>query len=145
MRNTFILLLMLRVFCSEVNAQKLSNAKIVGKWQFSQITLMSPKQGYIPSFEAQETNLMRLSMANYAFNEDGSVALAEEYTKKTGITKATWKVNADQTGLDITYHFSEESAKNPETLPWKVENVTATDLSLKLQKMIVVKFKKAAK
>ena len=145
MKNSLILFVMLQFFCSEVNAQKLSNSKVLGKWQFAQITLVSPKQGYIPSFETQETNLMRLSMANYTFNEDGSVVLAEEYTKKTGIVKATWKLNADQTGLDITYYFSEESAKNPETLPWKVENVTATDLSLKLQKIFVVKFKKTGK
>lgn len=145
MRNTLILFVMIQFFCSEVNAQKLNNAKILGKWQFVQITLVSPKQGYIPSFETQEANLMRMSMTNYTFNEDGSALLTEEYTKKTGITKATWKLNADQTGLDITYQFSEESGKKDETLPWKVETVTATDLSLKLQKMFIVRFKKVVK
>jgi len=151
MKKQLMLFVVLQLFIAATFAQKVTSAKIVGKWQFAQMALVSPKAGFIPTLGEKEAGLMRICMANYTFNEDGSIVLTEEYITKTGITKATWKLNADQTGIDITYFFTIDAELYPsnknasETFPWKAESVTATDLTLMLHRMFMVKLKKAVK
>ncbi|MBK6520829.1 MAG: hypothetical protein KBG47_01965 [Bacteroidia bacterium] len=151
MKNRSLLFVVLQLMFVATFAQKITNAKIVGKWQFTQMALVSPKQGFIPTLGEKEAGLMRICMANYTFNEDGSVVLSEEYITKTGVNKTTWKLNADQTGIDITYYFTIDPVQYPanknekETFPWKIESVTATDLSLIMHRMFMVKLKKATK
>ena len=148
MKNRSVLFILFQLIFVATYAQKIASAKLIGKWQFAQAAIVSPKVGYIPTFKEKETGLMRICMANYTFNADGSIGLSDEYMTKTGITKASWKLNNEQTGLDITYHFTIDEALYPtnrnstETLPWKIESVTASDLSLSLLGMFVIKFKK---
>lgn len=151
MKNRLLLFVALQLMFAVTFAQKITSAKIVGKWQFTQMAIVSPKEGFIPTLGEKEAGLMRICMANYTFNADGSVVLSEDYITKTGVNKATWKLSADQTGVDITYNFTIDAVLYPanknstETFPWKVESVSNTDLSLKLHRMFVVKFKKAVK
>ena len=142
MKTRSILFIVLQLIFVTAFAQKITNSKIIGKWQFTQMALVSPKEGFIPTLGEKEAGLMRICMANYTFNEDGSIVLSDEYITKTGVNKATWKLNADQTGIDITYYFTIDASLYPanknstETFPWKIESVTNTDLSLKLHKCL---------
>jgi len=129
------------------NAQNISD-QLLGNWRFVDVTLISPKKGYIPTMKEQEINLLKLSMANYWFKKDYTIVLDAKYMERTGITEATWELDPESKTIMITYVFSEDSelnkgnSSNKSPLPWTIDEITDEKLVLNLMDMYVVSFEK---
>lgn len=44
--------------------------QILGEWKFHEITLRTPKDGFLVHIAEQEVNIIKLLIANYTFNKD---------------------------------------------------------------------------
>ena len=138
--------LLLNLIALSLSAQKTINTKsVIGTWYFEQITMISPQVGYIPTLEEQEVNLFRICMANYTLNADGSIGLSDEYIRKSGVSKANWKLNEKKTGTDVTYYFILNSELYPrhkqekETFQWEITSIDENNLILNFLNMFQVK------
>ena len=116
------------------------------EWEFHEITLRTPKDGYLMHIADQETNLMKLFIANYKFNKDGSIILSSKYIEKIGIKKADWEL--DESGkLVITYFFTEDSKANEgntnnyEKFKYDIETISDEELTINMQDMFIINLK----
>jgi len=124
-------------------AQHAEKEQIMGEWKFVEITLKSPKTGYVPAFQDKEIGFMRICMANYNFNQDGSMSLSERYMKNNGANSASWVLEGET--INITYNFNEDTpghTNKSETLPWTIVSVSEDTLTIDLMGLFTVKLEK---
>jgi len=116
---------------------------IVGEWEFHEITMRTPRDGYLIHIAEQEINIMHLLVCNYTFNSDGSIVLDPKYMEKQRVEKAEWKLT-DTGDLAITYFWNEEKIKkdklssSSETMEYTITITASKELSLNLQDMFIV-------
>lgn len=126
-------------------SNKSLKAQLLGKWAFHEITLRTPKDGYLLHIAKQELNIIKLLIANYTFNKGGSIVLDPKYIEKQGVKKASWKLG-DDGKLTITYFWTPEKMKEfeiPESenkveLDYKINIVQGKELNLNMQDMFLV-------
>jgi len=119
--------------------------QLIGEWRFHEITLRTPKDGYLIHIAAQETNIIKLMIANYTFNIDGSIALDPKYIEKQGVKEAKWNLS-DSGKLTIVYFWTPEKMKefglpesqNKEELDYKVNLIPGKELTLNMSDMFIV-------
>lgn len=119
--------------------------QLLGEWKFHEITLRASKDGYLPHIAAQETNIIKLLIANYTFNKDGSITLDLKYIEKQGVKEASWKLGEDGK-LTITYFWTAEKMKensipaneNSVELAYKLSITPNKELTLNMHDMFIV-------
>ncbi len=144
---TVILLLTSTVFAQSVSKtikkEKQVTNPFIGVWEFHEITIRTPKDGYLMRISEREIDLMNLIIANYIFHEDGSIILDPKYMEKQGVKKATWAKD-DSTSITITYFWTAEKQKakgytnDYEKITYTIQVVPNQKLSLNLQDMFIV-------
>jgi len=118
-------------------------SQLIGEWKFHQITLITPKDGYLMRISERETAMMNLLVANYTFNENGSITLDSKYMEKQGVKSARWKMD-DLNILSITFFWTAEKQKKEgytndyEKIEFKVKISSMKELRLNLQDMFIV-------
>ncbi len=123
--------------------------QILGTWKFHEITIRTPKDGYLVHIAAQETNIIKLLIANYTFNNDGSITLDPKYIEKQGVKEAKWKFS-DTGKLTITYFWSPEKMKENDIpaseskveMDYKVTITPGEELTLNWQGVFIINLKK---
>ena len=119
--------------------------QLLGEWKFHEITLRTPKDGFLVHIAAQETNIIKLLIANYTFNKDGSITLDPKYIEKQGVKDASWQLS-DEGKLTITYFWTSEKMKaegiseneNKVEMDYKVSITPNKELTLNWQDMFIV-------
>ncbi|MFT6922105.1 MAG: hypothetical protein ACJA1C_001107 [Crocinitomicaceae bacterium] len=120
--------------------------QLLGEWEFHQITIRTPKDGYLLHIAEQEMNLIKLSIANYSFNVEGSVKFPPEYIELLGLKEAKWNTT-DSKELAITYYFNEDSEFNAgntntsETFTYEVIEISNKELTIDMQGMFIINLK----
>lgn len=147
-----ILIAILLTLTSGIFAQSVSKkteekqnvkSQLIGEWKFHEITLVTPKDGYLIRISERETAMMNLLVANYTFNENGSIALDSKYKEKQGVKSASWKMDELNT-LTITFFWTVEKQKKAdytndyEKIEFNVKISSTKKLSLNLQDMFFV-------
>ncbi len=130
---------------NESTSNKSLKAQLLGEWVFHEITLRTPRDGYLLHIAKQELNIIKLLIANYTFNKDGSITLDSKYIEKQGVKKASWKLS-DDGKLTITYFWTLEKMKEfeiPESenkveLDYKVNIIQGKELTLSMRDMFIV-------
>ncbi len=126
-----------------VGVSQIVQTSIVGEWEFHEITMRTPRDGYLIHIAEQEINIMHLLVCNYTFNSDGSIVLDPKYMEKQRVEKADWKLT-DTGNLAITYFWNEEKIKkdklssSSETMEYTITITASKELSLNLQDMFIV-------
>jgi len=123
--------------------------QLLGAWKFHEITIRTPKDGYLVHIAAQETNIIKLLIANYTFNNDGSITLDPKYIEKQGVKEAKWKFS-DTGKLTITYFWSPEKMKENDIpaseskveMDYKVTITPGEELTLNWQGVFIINLKK---
>jgi hypothetical protein len=131
------------LFNLKTNAQDISKEQIIGEWKFVEVTLVSPKVGYIATLAKKEIAIMKVSMANYKFIEDGSIILPEKFLTKNGVRSGSWKL--DGSIINITYFFKEGAeghTNSSEVLPWSIISISEETLIIDLMGAFKVKLVK---
>lgn len=119
--------------------------QILGEWKFHEITLRTPKDGFLMHIADQEVNIIKLLIANYTFNKGGSITLDPKYIEKQGVKEANWKLS-DSGKLTITYFWTAEKMKkndipaseNKVELDYKVILTPGKELTLSMHDMFIV-------
>ncbi len=144
-KKNFIMALIMgfMVFTSTSQAQNISKEQVIGEWKFVEVTIISPKAGYVPAFAKKEISLTKMCMANYNFNQDGSMVLSEKYMESNGVNSAGWELEGST--INITYNFNEDTpghTNKSETLPWSILSVSKETLIIDLMGMFKVNLKR---
>ena len=147
-----ILIALLLSITSGIFAQSISKSttvkqnvksQLIGEWKFHEITLITPKDGYLMRISERETAMMNLLVANYTFNEDGSITLDPKYMEKQGVKSARWKID-DANVLSVTFFWTAEKQQKAgytndyEKIDFKVKISSTKKLRLNLQDMFIV-------
>ncbi len=120
--------------------------QILGEWEFHEITLRTPKDGYLIHIAEQETKLIELSIVNYTFNTDGSVTFPVKYVESLGIKEGKWIIT-ESGELAITYYFNDDSEFNAgntnksETFTYKV-SISDEELTIDMQGIFITNLKR---
>ena len=116
------------------------------EWEFHELTIRTPKDGYLMHIADQEINLMKLFIANYTFNKDGSITLSPKYNETIGVKEAKWEID-EYNRLVITYFFTEDSkanagnTNNSEKFKYKIDTISDKELTINMQDMFIVNLK----
>ena len=116
------------------------------EWEFHELTVRTPKDGYLIHIADQEINLMKLFIANYTFNKDGSITLSPKYIETIGIKEAKWEID-EYSRLVVTYFFTEDSKANAgntnnyEKFKYKIDTISDKELTINMQDMFIVNLK----
>jgi 23S rRNA A2030 N6-methylase RlmJ len=91
----------------------------------------------------KEIAMMNLLVANYAFNEDGSIAIDPKYKEKQGIKEVKWEMK-DAENIVITYYWTTEKQETQnftndyEKLEYKIDVISEKELTLNMSDMFIV-------
>ena len=113
-------------------------------WKFHEITVRTPKDGFLMRVADKEVGMINLLVANYTFNKDGSITLDPKYMEKQGVKEARWELN-DSENLVISYFWTPEKQKedgltnNYEKMEYKIDIISDKELSLNMSDMFIVK------
>jgi hypothetical protein len=130
------LLIGFMMYTTATKAQNISKDEIIGEWKFVEISLVSPKAGHVLPMGLQEMNQMKMAMANYNFNQDGTIAFSEEYLKNNNYESASWKL--DGSSIFITYKITDGSIG----FKWNVASVSKEELVLDWMRVLKIKLTK---
>lgn len=117
--------------------------QLIQAWKFHEITLRTPKDGYLFRMADKEVGMINLLVANYTFNTDGSIVLDPKYIEKQGVKEAKWEMNAAG-NLVITYFWTPEKQKeagftnNYEKMEYKIDVISDKELTISIMDMFVV-------
>jgi hypothetical protein len=117
--------------------------QLIQIWKFHEITVRTPKDGFLMSVADKEVGMINLLVANYTFNKDGSITLDPRYIEKQGVKEARWKLN-DSGNLVISYFWSPEKQKEAgftnsyEEMEYKIDVISDKELSLNMSDMFIV-------
>src|SRR5690554_1600510 len=118
--------------------------QLLQDWKFRYITLVTPKDGYLMHIADQEVHLVKVLIANYSFNVDGSITLDPTYIEKQGVQSAKWEV-MDTENIVITYYWTAKKQEKEgltndyEKLEYKIDVISKDQLILNWNDMFIVK------
>lgn len=119
------------------------NPLLLQDWKFHEITIRTPKDGYLMRFSERETAMVNWLVANYTFKKDGGVILDKSYVKEQGVRAAKWRMTASG-HLEIIYYWTEEKQKTEgltndyEKLEFKINFTSEKELTLNIGDMFIV-------
>lgn len=117
--------------------------QLIQTWKFHEITLRTPKDGYLMRVADKEVGMINLLVANYTFNTDGTITLDEKYIEKQGVKEAKWELNTSG-NLVITYYWTPEKQKaagftnNYEKMEYTIDRISDKELSLNMSDIFIV-------
>lgn len=118
-------------------------SQLIKDWRFHEITLRTPKDGYLFKVSDKEVAMVNLLIANYTFNEDESITLDPNYMEKQGVKSAKWEINSSG-NLEITYYWTAEKQKlsgytnDYEKLEYKIDKISEQELLLNMSEMFII-------
>ena len=119
------------------------NPLLLQDWKFHEITIRTPKDGYLMRFSDREVTMVNWLVTNYSFNKDGSITLDSRYMQDQGVKEAKWKM-LDSLNMEITYFWTVEKQKTAgytngyEKLDYRIDIISEKVLSLNMQNMFIV-------
>ena len=131
------------VFAQEVAVGQDMKDSLINEWKFHEITLRTPKDGYLIRLSKKTVDIMELMVVNYKLNSDGSVTLDADYMEKQGIKEAKWELS-DNNALVISYFWTPEKQETAgftnsyEKIEFKIDKISDKELVLSLYDMVIV-------
>jgi hypothetical protein len=128
---------------TQTSLKKDVKSQLLKPWKFHEISLRTPKDGYLMHIAEQELGLLHLFIANYTFNMDGSISLDPKYIEKQGVKSAKWEIT-DSGKLAITYYWTPEKQKEGgysndfEKIEYKIDVISDKELTLNMSDMFIV-------